>query len=150
MSLNSYATPLMFDPRPSTWLLVYLVVSHIISLIVLLPLAIPASVKMLLATLILGSLLGSLRRHALLVDGRAIVRVCWGDDGWELEMADRSMLKTTLLPDSYVSTFCVVLGFRGRRFWQHRYLVLAPDSLDADTLRRLRVRLRLEGGRQAG
>lgn len=138
----------MFDPQPSTWLLVYLIIAHIISLMVLLPLAIPAWSKMLLATIIIFSVVISLRRHALLVDGGAIVRVCWGEDAWELELADRRTLQATLLPDSYVSTFCVVLGFRGRRLWQHRYLVLAPDSLDADTFRRLRVRLRLEGGRR--
>jgi len=47
----------------------------------------------------------------------------------------------TLLETSFVSTFLLVLNFQGKR---RRYSVILPaDSLDKDTFRRLRVRIRV-------
>jgi len=47
----------------------------------------------------------------------------------------------TLLPTSFVSTFLIVLNFQGEK---RRYSVILPaGSLDEDTFRRLRVRIRV-------
>ena len=44
---------------------------------------------------------------------------------------------------AFVQPWLVILGYRAGR-WRRRYLLLLPDMLDADTLRRLRVRLRTQ------
>ena len=46
-----------------------------------------------------------------------------------------------LLPNSFISTLLIVLNFKGK---QHRYSVILPaGSLDKDTFRRLRVRIKV-------
>ena len=52
--------------------------------------------------------------------------------GWQL---------VTLLPTSFLSTFLIVLNFKGDK---HRYSVILPAGcLDDDTFRRLRVRIKV-------
>ncbi|MGB1311003.1 MAG: protein YgfX [Leucothrix sp.] len=53
-------------------------------------------------------------------------------DDWQL---------VTLLPTSFISTFLIVLNFQSKK---RRYSVILPaDSLDKDTFRRLRVRIKV-------
>ena len=63
------------------------------------------------------------------------------DDRWQLLRPGRSAVDLRLLPGALVHPRIVVLCFRepGRRT---RSCVLTRDNLDAQTLRRLRVRLR--------
>jgi toxin CptA len=69
----------------------------------------------------------------------------WGADRtWTLELQDGTRIEAQLLPSSFVSQGLVVLNFRCGR-WRICNLVLLSDALDADILRRLRVRLRLWG-----
>jgi toxin CptA len=69
----------------------------------------------------------------------------WHPDGsWTLTLASGRALDARLLPSSYVSPSLVVLSFRCGRL-RYCSLVLLPDNLQPDLLRRLRVRLRLAG-----
>jgi len=47
----------------------------------------------------------------------------------------------TLLPTSFVSTFLIVLNFQGEK--RQHSVILPAGSLDEDTFRRLRVRIRV-------
>jgi hypothetical protein len=74
---------------------------------------------------------------------RRITRVTWrAGDEWVLETADGETHHAHLAPQPFVSAQAVVLRLRTEQ--GSRALVLLPDGLDTDSLRRLRVRLRLE------
>lgn len=95
-------------------------------------------------TLLLIVVLGLLREWRRHVSGVAPMLLC---DGERWRVADRDhVTDITLLPDSRVLLRTVVVRWRepGRRL--PRTLLLFPDSSDADTLRRLRVCLRLGTG----
>lgn len=81
---------------------------------------------------------------------RRSVHLVWqGDDTWWWAEGTAAAVAARLLPDSYLSQPLIVLCFRladGRR----RSLPLLADSLDADTLRRLRARLKRWKGPQSG
>lgn len=72
----------------------------------------------------------------------AVREAAWGEDGWELTLGSGRRVSARLVPSTYVGTWLVVLNFRCPS-WRRCSLVLAPDGLDPDLLRRLRARLRL-------
>lgn len=73
---------------------------------------------------------------------RRITQVVWQAGGeWVVETADSAQRTMRLAPLGYVSAYAVILRLRDER--TARTLVLLADSLDAETFRRLRVRLRL-------
>lgn len=63
----------------------------------------------------------------------------WGAQGWMLTLTSGRTISVELTSQSFVSLGLIVLLFSDGRF--SRALVLFPDSLDAQQLRRLRVRL---------
>lgn len=78
----------------------------------------------------------------------AVSEARWEPDGaWNLVLASGRQVEARLSPSTFVATSLVVLNFRRGR-WHACSLVLLPDSLDPDLLRRLRVRLRLAWGRE--
>lgn len=82
-------------------------------------------------------------RHAFLTHPRAVVRLIWPAYGpWLLVRRDGTKDKAALRGDSYVHPGMVVLNFDLRPTGRTS-VVLLPDSLDAEALRRLRVRLRI-------
>lgn len=64
------------------------------------------------------------------------------DDSWILTLVSGREIEARLSPATFVSTWGVSLVFVLGRL-RRRALALGPDSLDAETLRRLRRRLRL-------
>jgi len=82
--------------------------------------------------------------HGLRRSARAIVLLVWDRRGrWRLLQRDGRLLDVRLEPGGYTHPKLVVLTFRtrpGRRL----QVLLVPDMVDADHLRRLRVRLRCE------
>lgn len=84
--------------------------------------------------------------------GRVLHRLPWSlreavwrpDGGWSLILASGYELEGRLLASTYVSPLLVVLRFRCGRL-RTCSLVLLPDNLQPDQLRRLRTRLRLVG-----
>lgn len=74
----------------------------------------------------------------------AIKRVVWDGEGrwWLYEVSGRKR-EARLLPGTFVSPAWIVLNLR-ITFWNRRALVLLPDAVDGELLRRLRQRLRLQ------
>lgn len=147
MSLNSYATPIAIDLRRSNVLMAYLLAAHGVSFVVpFLPMDLPLWLRGLMLLSVFASAVYCARYYVFQWADDAIVRAVWGEQDWILELASGEQLSACLRPGAYVSPALVVLGFRvsGRR-WP-RYLVLAPDSSEVGSLRRLRVRLALEHG----
>ena len=65
--------------------------------------------------------------------------------GWTLYRDEGVVENGTLHPSSFVHPRLVVLNFRINRFGCCS-MVLTPDAVDHTTLRRLRARLRINGG----
>lgn len=146
MSSTRYATPLSLELRPSrrmAWALILIHAGTIAALC--LPLTLPIALRIALGAIVLWHLRRALKRHARLTDPEAVVRLVWGEDGlWTLISRDGSARSAALLADTYVSVPLVVLRLSCLDGGT-RAVTLVGDMLDADTLRRLRVRLKLEG-----
>lgn len=98
-----------------------------------------------LSALVLASLAYALGAQVLLVVPRAVREAIWRSDGtWTLTLVSGEQVEARLLPSTFVLPRLLVLNFRRGR-WRSRAMVLLPDALDSDLLRRLRVRLRLRG-----
>jgi len=137
MSSRPSAGPLRLEPTPSRRLAALVLAAHMGAAAVALSLPGLLPLRFLLALLVALSLLrvwpAVVRR----------VAVTWGPEGdwwWRDRAGERAV---RLRADSYCSPAVVVLRFEAPR-WR-RDVVLLPDSLDPEVLRRLRVRLRLEG-----
>jgi len=102
---------------------------------------------LLLAVAISVSLVWSL--GAARLKRRAIVELMWDTMGeWMLRDAAGGEMQARLLPGAYVHPQWVILNFvpvgqrwRWYRHGRRRTVILLNDMLDADSLRRLRVRL---------
>ncbi|MDA1107261.1 MAG: hypothetical protein O2845_02530 [Proteobacteria bacterium] len=122
-------------------MLLVLIHAGALTLTFLLPLA--QEVMLLLAGLISASLMWSLS-NVLLKRG-AILELVWDALGeWILHDAAGSEIQARLLPGAYVHPQWVILNFvpvAQRWPWRRYTVILLGDMLDADSLRRLRVRL---------
>jgi toxin CptA len=114
------------------------------ALLLIPPLKLPAWLALLLSTAVVVSLTYTLTTHALLSSRRAIVQLIWDAEGkWTLLTLKGERLEAQLLPITYLHPRLVILNFRLGKPWERRAVMLLPDSVDADTFRRLRVRLAL-------
>ena len=107
--------------------------------------------RVLAGVLLLVNACWALRRHALLLASRAVVALEFRDEcECSIVRRDGGHLACRVQGSSYVSTWLVVLHLEepGRR--RPHYVVLAPDSVAPDRLRRLRVRLRWANPYAAG
>ncbi|MTW21126.1 protein YgfX [Allochromatium palmeri] len=133
-------------PRVSRWLVVLAVTTSMLALVVTLALPLGWLTLPLVLALVLGAV------HTLWVEvlRRApwsIQSALWHPDGsWTLTLVSGRELQARLSPATFVSTWGVSLVFVVGRL-RRCMLALGPDSLDAETLRRLRQRLRLAGER---
>ncbi|MGB1580922.1 MAG: protein YgfX, partial [Nevskiales bacterium] len=143
MSSNYSETCIELKPRPSRVLAMLLAGFHGLVVVVLLW-AVPY--KLAAAALILLTILCWYRAHKLHIGHqgrRAVRRLQWQADGnWLLSNERGELRPAELLPSSYLQPRLVILNFRLQESRQRRNVILLPDSLDFETLRRLRVRLR--------
>jgi len=140
---SSAARSLTIHPGPSRLLALYLLVTHVAASLVVLLVDWPHWVETALLASIALSLIHCLSSHVYRVWANAVQSALWDADGlWWLRNGSDQRVRAKLLPDSYVTLNLVILNFKtGRR---RRSLILTRDSVDKETLRILRVRLRLE------
>ncbi|CDI01866.1 hypothetical protein BN873_210087 [Candidatus Competibacter denitrificans Run_A_D11] len=129
--------------QPSRYLLIGVSIAHLLAvtavLIAVIPIWLKASFSLGLGLSLLWFWLGNgPRRH------ESIVRIAWLDGCWRLETGTGVIL-TAELVDGYGHPVLIILNFRleGNRY---RSLTLLPDSASPDSLRRLRVLLRIRRG----
>lgn len=137
-----YASPLVLEPGVSRYLIIYLLVVHSLALVVLAaPLNTSLLVRLVLLVVVGISFIWQWRRIRV-NDPARIVRLVWEtDDDWSLYCNDSTELVARLRPQSYESTWLVILHFQLQQGGR-RILVILPDMLDRQSFRRLRVRLR--------
>ncbi|MDH3948680.1 MAG: hypothetical protein OEU74_06940 [Gammaproteobacteria bacterium] len=142
MSHTAYASPLVLEPGVSRYLISYLIVIHSLALVVVAaPLNLPAIFRFTLAVVIVISFVWQWRRTRL-NDPAHIYRLVWeADDDWTLWCNDSTELVGQLRPESYESTWLVILRLQLQQGGR-RTIVILPDMLDRQSFRRLRVRLR--------
>jgi toxin CptA len=139
---------LVIRPGVSRRLALWVLIAHGLTLatIALLPVSLTGRAGLVLAVLLGCALsLGGAVWHFWPWSLREAV--WWPDGAWSLIRGDGRERDGRLLGSTYVSPALVVLNFRCGR-WRTASLVLLPDNLEPDLLRRLRVRLRLEGVRR--
>ena len=143
------AAPLRIEAGPSRRLAVFLLSAHLAALAVVPELPLAWYLQLSLAALILFGFVDAWRAHVRRCSRRAIRAAELGPQGaWSLCLTDGRILAAQLLPSSFLHPELLVLNFRTGRLTR-RHLVLSADAADADVLRRLRVRLRMGGGRRA-
>ncbi|MCG5493003.1 hypothetical protein LPW33_02340 [Ectothiorhodospira variabilis] len=101
----------------------------------------PGSVKAALVLFLVGSILSAWVGHRQGRAGTIEVLGCHGDGQWWMRQAGDQPIRVCILPDTVVLPWLVLLSMRCERGRYHR-LPLMADAVDADDLRRLRVRLR--------
>ena len=136
--------PLHLPLRASRGLALFLVALHGVAAACVCLASLPGGVRW-AGLLVLAVNLGRhLRRHVLRRGSRAVVGVAAGSAGdWTLALADGRRVTVDQLPGSLAHPWLVVLHLRERTGGRRWSLPIAPDALDADTHRRLRVRLSL-------
>jgi toxin CptA len=122
------------------------VIAHAGALILPFAVPLPWPVYWMLVTVSALSARHAFRMH---FGSMRVISAVWDAAGdWHLDLADGRGEIARLRAQSYVSPYLIVLLFASES--RRRSLVLLNDSLDADTLRRLRVRMRLEGEPETG
>lgn len=143
MSSSVSATTIEFKPRPSVVLARLLLAIHAAALLVVFLFVHHKLAMPVLLCLIGYSYYRNYRRHILHKGAGAVRRIVWQSDGkWFLEDDADVMREAELRPSSYLHPRLVILNFSLVRSKGRRSIVLCPDSLDIDTLRRIRGRLR--------
>jgi toxin CptA len=141
MSSNSFDATVDLAPQPSLRAFRWIFVLHVLPL-ALLPFAMEPGTPMLLLVAVFAASWVWLRRHPALGFGsRGLSRLTWHADGsWSVEEASGRRADAELLGNSLVHPWLIVLNFKlaqgGRRT-----RILLGDELNAESLRRLRVRL---------
>lgn len=140
-SYSRSADPLRLEPRASPLLGMAAVLAHGMAVASLWLADLPASLDTALGLVVLASYVHTFVRHVLLRSRGAVVHLTGAGRGpWRLVTRDGRARWADVRGDSCVHPWLVVLNFdcrpRGRAT-----VVLLPDSLDPDELRRLRVQL---------
>jgi len=138
MSSSEYAAPLVLAPEPSPLLWRTVLLAHLALLPLVWVLTLGVGYRLLLTVLLLLSLY--LLRQQL----RRLPVLTWDREGswwWEDAAGEREV---QLAGESVAIPGVVILNFREVERRRRRAVVLLPDTLDRETLRRLRVRLRVE------
>lgn len=131
-----------FKLQPSRYFAAMLITAHGITLVALLPLALPIWAKAALTSLMLLSLIHHLRRDAWLSAPSAGVALLLEGDRVVLTTRGGEQLAGQMLRDSLVTPFITVLNVLPQGTHFARSVVILPDSLDAESFRQLRVRLK--------
>lgn len=146
MSSTKYAQPLRLEPKPSHILIALLTMGHLGAIALLIPLDFSIIIKLGIAAMLLVSLIVALRKQPGSVGEGGVQTLVWKADGeWLLETVDGESLPATLHESTYVHPWLVVLNFRQANKRGLLSFALAPDALDGETFRELRVRLKVEG-----
>ncbi|MBD8899837.1 protein YgfX [Rhodanobacter sp. DHG33] len=125
-----------FEYRPSRWLPRLLWSLAVLALLALASCGLPWWLKLPLAMLAILPVLHAVQCHR----ASPVKAAGWsGEGGWSLRLADRSDAPASLTSFRVLGG-CILLRLRAASLGE-QVLLLAPDNSDADTRRRLRMRL---------
>ena len=138
---NRFESRLELEPTPSRYLLIYLFLLHALAVLALLqPLRLPVWVQSVLGIAVLFSLLYRVRRFCR--EHEQTVSLVWRGDGkWDYRDDQHDIEYATLLADSYITRFLIVLHLQPLQGRAVR-IVLLPDMLSKQLWHRLWLRLK--------
>ena len=131
-----------FDLFPSHRLAGVLILAYSAAMLALLLLQLPAWALVPLYLLLLLSLLLHLRQLAWLSAASAVVKLKLEGDVLELTLKNGKQLTEYFLQSSFVSPSLTILNARPRDGYWSRSTIILPDSMDSESFRELRVRLK--------
>src|SRR5690606_26774323 len=106
-------------------------------------LALPVVVKLIITLLLAGSLYYYLRRYVWLTSPRSIVALhLMGKNSCRIKTHADEYIDTIIDTSTFVASYMTVLSLRKEQTRYYYTVVILPDSIDADSFRRLRVWLR--------
>lgn len=138
---NRFERRLELEPTSSRYLLIYLLLLHALAMLVLLqPLRLPVWLEFILAISILFSLLYQVWRFYQQRQ-RTVTLVWRSDDKWDYRDERLDVEYATLLADSYITRFLIVLHLQPLQGSAMR-VVLLPDMIPKAQWHRLWLRLK--------
>lgn len=116
---------------------------HLGALLIIFLIEIPLWVKILAVFFLLFSLMLTLRQHVFRAVPDAIANLVWeeGDD-WIMSLKNGNQLGAKMTTSRFISPWMTVLNFVDESK-RKRAVVLLADSLNKESFRQLRVRLRV-------
>lgn len=139
--LHTFRLPVKMSPILSR----IVIIVHVISLIMVWNNALPTSTRIILSSLITASFYVYSRKSRLSNYSRGVGNLILNaEDEWQVKMQEGSTYIAILDNHVFVHPWLTIfsLKFNQRR----QYFIFTPEILDADTFRRLRVRLRFRVG----
>lgn len=143
MSDHHRRPPLRLRPRRSRGLALLLLITHLLAAGVLLLVPLTLMVRALLLLLVVSSLGYGYWAQVLGRSPWSLREATWSEQGWQLGFRNGRQHEAVLLPSTLVSVRLVILHFRVG-WLRYPQLILTEEVIDAELLRRLRVRLRLQ------
>ena len=138
---GAFELPVRINIHPSRWLAMALAIIHAGALLILLIVHLDLSIKLLVILAIILSFLNCFYIHIWRKSSHSIVELVLNErDEWLLIRRDGQVLEPRLRSGAYVHPYLVILPFQYG--WYFTTVILTPGTVDKDTLRRLRVRLR--------
>jgi len=144
---NPFELPLFIPVRPSPWFIALFYMAHLGAITVLFA----SNISLLVQLLITSGLVASLcHGHFMYINQGnpdSPVQLVLNQTGeWLLNFANGRTLPAVLKPAAFVHPLLVVLSFKADTGICR--VVLTPDTVDPDTFRRLRVRLRFRNSNE--
>ena len=143
---SAFELPILITYRPPLWMAITLVISHVGAIICIFTVPVPPWIRFLIVTAVISSFLWTLSRYLSYRYRTEPVRLILNSsDDWTLadERGDRPI---SLFPGAFVHPRLLVLRFRDNR--RSCSFILTRSNMDADMLRRLRVRLRFSNNNE--
>lgn len=131
-----------FNFQRSIYLAIALVAMHGAAMAALLSLALPFWAQVVLVISLLASLLHHLWRNAWLSAPSSNVSLMMDGDRIVLTSRSGEQVAGKVLPDSLITPLLTVLNVLPQDAHLVRGVIILPDSLDAESFRQLRVRLK--------
>ncbi len=149
MSSGVFDRPLRLELQPSRYLVFFVLISYGGALLLLWVTSLWWVLKLVLSLVLLGDGRRQWRRHVWFQHPAALKELIWKEDGrWVAPGEGTAEDLELTLKQSFVHPWLVVLNFAAGH-WRTHSVVILPDALAPETFRRLRVRLRMEGGNSA-
>jgi len=144
---NHFELPLFIPVRPSAWFVAGFYTAHLGAGLALLTSNVPLVIQLLIITGLLASLIHGHSLYIIQKNPASPVQLVLNQAGeWWLSFTCGDTLPVVLKPMAFVHPLLVVLTFKAET-GSYR-VMLTPDTVDPDTFRRLRVRLRFRNSNE--
>jgi len=129
--------------QPSRQLAILLSLAHCTAAGVFWPLALPAVVKIMITLSLAVSLYYYLRRYAWLVSSQSVMALhLTGRNHCKIITRAGKSIDTVIDASTFAAPYMTVLCLQVKRPHRYRTVVILPDSIDANSFRRLRIWLK--------